>query len=525
MYQAFVHGAFDIRDADGRSVLPKGRKHTALLACLVLARHFRRTRKWLQGILWGEHGEAQGAASLRQALSTIRRHYADSVCPLQCDGQHVWLDPALISMAPNSWDNATLLEGMEIGEEAFEDWLREIRGAKAQLAAPATLADSSPGTARPGITIASLETCHAAPRSVAHANALVEQVISELFAVGMFEVYDQRSSPGATANADLVLAASVADAFGRVEVYLTLRERASERVVWRGSCELAGESHAADARIGHQLIAELTHVLVRRALHGSEDHLRYANNIASLLHGLFNPRSVPVPELVARLNECFAIAPNDALLYALRSTISTLQVGEHIAPSDPYHQVVAADVHQTLDLCQSNGIALALASHAEGFLLRNASFSLELSRKAIASNPANPLCWALHAMALVRCKQYDAAQRAATHATEIGRLGPLRSYLYSVACACAVINNKNEDAILFGERSYQQNTRFLAPMKYLVVAHTAQGNHRRASELAHAIREVDGRFGLQALLDPGYFIGFDAGRTLMISAARSLRLQ
>lgn len=525
MYQAFVHGAFDIRDADGRSVLPKGRKHAALLACLVLARHYRRTRKWLQGILWGDHGEAHGAASLRQALSTIRRHFADGVCPLCSDGQHVWLDPELISIAPDSWDNASLLEGMEVAGEAFGDWLRDLRGAKSQLAAPESLADGSPGVARPGIAIVPLDTCHAQPRSVAHANALVEQVISELFAVGVFEVYDQRSSPGAVANAELVLAASIADAFGRVEVYLTLRERVSERVVWRGSCELAGESHAADTRIGHQLIAELSHVLVRRALNGSEDHLRYANNIASLLHGLFNPRSVPVPELVARLDECFAITPHNALLYALRSTVSTLEIGEHMAPNNPYHQAVASDVHQTLDLCQSNGIALALASHAEGFLLRNAAFSLELSRKAIASNPANPLCWALHAMALVRCEQYGDAQRAAIHATEIGRLGPLRSYLYSVACACAVINNNNEDAILLGERSYQQNTRFLAPMKYLVVAHTARGNYRRASELALAVKELDGRFGLQALLDPSYFIGFDAGRTLMVSAARTLRIQ
>lgn len=524
MYQAFVHGAFDLRDAQGRSVLPTGRKHTALLASLVLARNYRRTRKWLQNALWCDGTDAKAANSLRQALLSLRRHFAAMPDPVRCDANYVWLDPELITVVADGALGAILLEGMEVGCEGFEDWLREIRGGPLELPAPAYVKGASSGPARAGISILPVEAEHAAPTARAQANAMVEQVISELFAVGTFEVYDQRRTPGASASGELLLGTSLQDAFGRVELYLTLRERANDRVLWRGSCELAGDDHAADTRTAHQLITELSNILLRHALNASADNMRYAHNVAYLLQGLFKPRTVAVPDLLARLDECFAIERDSAILYALRSTVSMLQIGEHIQPQQLSRQAVEADVQQTLDLCQTNGIAMALASHAEGFFLRNAGFSLELSRKAIASNPANPLCWALHAAALARCGERDAAQRAATHATEIGRLGPMRSYLYSVACACAAINNRHDDAIYFGEKSYQQNTRFLAPMKYLVVAHTAKGNYERATDLARAVHELDGRFGLEALLDPGYFIGLDAGRALMIKAARALQI-
>lgn len=524
MYQAFVYGAFDIRDDAGRSVLPKGRKQIALLASLVLARHYRRTRKWLQNALWCDSLESQAAGSLRQALTVLRRHFEGMDNPLQSDAHHVWLDPAKITVVAEHAPGATLLEGIEVGCDAFEDWLREIRGSPVELAAPAYVAGSSPGPLRAGIAILPVEADHATPGATAQATSLVEQVISELFAVGVFEIFDQRARPGASAPGELVLGTSVSDAFGRTEFFLTLRERHNDRVVWRGSCELAGDSHAADTCIAHQLITELNNVLIRRALNASEDNMRFAHNVAYLLQGLFKPRTVAVPELLGRLDECFSIDRNSAILYALRSTVSALQIGEHILPEKLSRSSVEADVQQTLDLCQTNGIALALASHAEGFFLRNKDFSLELSRKAIASNPANPLCWSLHAAALARCGQHAAAQRAAVHSTEIGRLGPMRSYLYSVACACAVLNGRHDDAIHFGEKAYQQNTRFLAPMKYLVVAHTTKGNYNRANELAHAARDLDGRFGLEALLDPSYFIGLDAGRARMIEAARTLQL-
>lgn len=66
-----VMGAFRITDARGRDFTPKGRKTRALLAMAVLARG-PVSRERLATMFWGDRGEEQAKASLRQALYELR---------------------------------------------------------------------------------------------------------------------------------------------------------------------------------------------------------------------------------------------------------------------------------------------------------------------------------------------------------------------------------------------------------------------------------------------------------------------
>ena len=62
-----------------------------MLAMLAVAPGGRRERRWLQYKLWSERGEREGAASLRQTLSALRRALAPMGDVLEADRTTVTL--------------------------------------------------------------------------------------------------------------------------------------------------------------------------------------------------------------------------------------------------------------------------------------------------------------------------------------------------------------------------------------------------------------------------------------------------
>ncbi len=74
-----VIGAFRVLAHDGEDLTPRGRKARALLAMLALTPTRRRSRPALQDKLWSDRGAEQGAASLRQTLTEIRRSLGDAL--------------------------------------------------------------------------------------------------------------------------------------------------------------------------------------------------------------------------------------------------------------------------------------------------------------------------------------------------------------------------------------------------------------------------------------------------------------
>ena len=86
-----LNGAFSISDNSGR-ILSLGAKQQAIVATLATARDGVRTRAWLQSMLWGSFAPAQASASLRNALSSIRRTLGPDLADIiQGNRERVWL--------------------------------------------------------------------------------------------------------------------------------------------------------------------------------------------------------------------------------------------------------------------------------------------------------------------------------------------------------------------------------------------------------------------------------------------------
>lgn len=125
-------GPFRVADVRGSDVTPNSPKAQGLLALIATAPGLRRSRIWLQDKLWSESGQAQGASSLRQCLRRLRAALGAHAECITTKSGWIGLDPTRVRVRtqPHTADvdaSVEFLEGLDIGDPEFEDWLRDQR--------------------------------------------------------------------------------------------------------------------------------------------------------------------------------------------------------------------------------------------------------------------------------------------------------------------------------------------------------------------------------------------------------------
>jgi DNA-binding SARP family transcriptional activator len=121
-------GRFSIVGPDSADATPRGRKDRAILAYLLLHKGDRVPRERLMEMLWGDRGERQARASLRQALTQIRGATRNGRDFLRADRDHVWVDTACVVEVVEDpdcprQDGAQLFDDLDHITPAFDDWL------------------------------------------------------------------------------------------------------------------------------------------------------------------------------------------------------------------------------------------------------------------------------------------------------------------------------------------------------------------------------------------------------------------
>jgi TolB-like protein len=136
-------GGFAVRDDEGREIAIGSRKGQALLAFLALPPGKPQPREKLTGLLWSDRGEQQARSSLRQALTELRKAFVDlDPPPLITDRDTVHIDPDAVEVDAVTFDRLVdkdrpgglaraaelyrgdLLDGLDVRDAAFEEWLR-----------------------------------------------------------------------------------------------------------------------------------------------------------------------------------------------------------------------------------------------------------------------------------------------------------------------------------------------------------------------------------------------------------------
>ncbi len=152
--QVRLFGRLAVTADDGKPVKIAGKKHQALFAYLAVNAGKAQPRERLAELLWGDRFDEQARQSLRQAISKLRKDLSDTEEELLLtDGDDITLNSDVILVDAIKFEQlaatessgaleeaATLyrgafLDGFNIKEKGFEDWIRSERLRFGELAA------------------------------------------------------------------------------------------------------------------------------------------------------------------------------------------------------------------------------------------------------------------------------------------------------------------------------------------------------------------------------------------------------
>ena len=119
MLRLTLFGMFRATDERGREIPITSRKGRALLAYLALPPGKARSREAAMALLWSDRGEAQARASLRQALSGLRKALGQDLYEaLTIDEDSLKLEADCVVVEPAS-GGERLLDGLQVNDPAF----------------------------------------------------------------------------------------------------------------------------------------------------------------------------------------------------------------------------------------------------------------------------------------------------------------------------------------------------------------------------------------------------------------------
>jgi hypothetical protein len=548
-------GPFRVESPEGHDCTPHSRKTRALVAMLVLSPHGTRSRAWLRDKLWSDRGENQASGSLRQALSELRRAFA--VLPsdvLSADASTVSLDLNRLDidihdvqqdsprLGPVAGTPLQLLEGLDVRDPEFEEWLRAERAFwMERLAAggggqrPRDEASPSPATARPslrpigaalsprraigllpGICLGCDETATLLP------DMLIEAIVRSATELLPLDIYDYRTTNGAHGTGvgpEFLLRVQLRRVGRRSDLSILLYRTASQELVWSHVRELMpSEDGLPDGEAQSSFIAEVVdrlaaHLVISPALADSPVIYPAAYEALNLI---FRVEEGALARAETLLH--YGRAENEGLAAAMLSYVSTFRLGEHIGEwGDLQRAATMANASQALTVQPFNSVALACLGHVYAYVMRDFEMAGELHGQALRLNPNQAFVWDHYALHNIYVGRYQAAFDAAREAVRLGSFSPLRYSYETTMCMAATMIGDYATAMRYGNRALSRQPRFLAAMRYLLACYGHAGQMEAASALLARLDMIDPDFCMESVRQNGMALADHDGQRRLLA--------
>jgi DNA-binding SARP family transcriptional activator len=518
-----VIGAFRALAHDSEDLTPRGRKARALLAILALTPTRRRSRSALQDKLWSDRGPEQGAASLRQTLTEIRRAFGERYrnC-LVTDMHGVGLDPDRVTVDLDTADLSefasrleapSLLEDVDVADEEFEHWLRNQRTAFEQRIAsskpgglavssePAMIVHSPSAPARPWIRIL------APAASSSESGLFLSRLVGDRIAQGLvdqwgIEVRDDGEGPrGVRVRVDAMpMSREVA-----VNVVLFSADGALQ--LWSGSSAISLEyGFVSDAprlqALINQAVDVAAHYLNRTA--SSPEACVAFKQAFEAVHRMLKIDLGEVDGADALLAIAFEADPRPVYL-AWRAYARAFYVGEHLHVDRRLAVEESEELaRRALEADPHNATVLALTSHVFGFVLRKWEFAHQLAELSVKSNPSLPLGHAYLGKAKLELGEREAGYRETCRGLELSGQAPYRHMLYTAYGLASLATGRFDEALRAAEVVHSMVPIFRPLRRYLVPLYLRLGDRDKARDAFQKMRLIEPSFSLDAMREQSY---------------------
>jgi hypothetical protein len=522
-------GSFAIQGSTGEELTPRGRKACAIIAMLALAPDGRRTRSWLQDKLWSTRAPEQGAASLRQSLHELRTALGGDRDLIVADKFNVSLDRSkcvtdLERGAARATAASELLEGLDIGDDQFEDWLREQRASfdrERSTVKSDAVADMQPAaTSRAPEQHRQLLVLTRAPPEQSEAsiitNSLLDAVAKSVVELGVAEVYDRPWKPEQpthnddqiTAHGALSLQSEFFNSEAKKIVRLALLQVPQNSLAWSSTLQLSNDqANDIDDPAVRTCINLIVNVAVDQfsKLNGNESAQSLASALCrSGIAHLFRLGKVNCETADSLFARAFEIEPRGIYL-AWRAYVRTFLLAERHSTDRKTSEEEAFDfMHRALAMEPYNSYVAALSAHVQSITRRSDAAAYELAERSIQLNRANPLGWALIGVAETYLGRVRAGLRHTLLAREIAGHAPYRYQLDAFSFIASTVAGDVDRAIQLAEACHAIAPDFKPPLRYLSALYAYRGERERSFEMVQKLQLNEPDFTLDKLRDKAY---------------------
>lgn len=516
-YHFRLLGTFRLLAPDGRECVVRGSKDRALLVLLCLARERRMVRALIQDKLWSDRGQEQGAVSLRQSLSQLRKVLGPGQDVLGSNRSMVWLNEDRVACDLDDLDGALgdlpvgaeppeLFEDLTKIDPEFDDWARDRRLECADrvdeiLAARPPAQIVWPGTL-PRARLALRRTTEPEAGS-SDAQYAVAGVISALDELNCFDIIEEIGDARQAADADFTLTVRLWHSDSQGGVSLALTADADNHLIMQVARLDAPTDGVALEKWINTTIDMTALAMVKRA--GADPALartRLSGLVAA--SEIFRSRGREAGRIGTLLDRCAAEGGGGVPL-AWKGFLLTYLVGERRAddPEAATEEAVAL-VRQAIEREPTNATVLALASYVYSFLQHDYFTGFELASRAVQLNPRHALAHAFLGCANVYLGRAEVGRRSCLHARRIAGTGPHR-YLVDTLCFIAsAASGRLDDALALAESTHQQVTDYAPPLRYLSLLYRHRNDEARAAGTDRLLRGIEPDFSPELMRERSY---------------------
>lgn len=500
-------GQFRVESIDGSDLTPRSAKAQGLLAMLAAHPQHTRARIWLQDKLWSDRAREQGAASLRQALTEIRRSLGEHSEIFQSDRRTASLLADVIEVTRDH--DGEFLEGLDVRDPEFDEWLRLERlqssGLPARPISPEHLVLPEPRQ-RYVVTI---------PQET---GSEMERLMSEVFVANVASNLGEQLCVGTESPANergggdrITLKAHTVFHNGQVILHSTCTSGPANKQIWSGRRVLPahGAPPINDDRvlqmaseavgiIGEQLSAEAR--TLRTELENDPGVL------ASLaVQKIFSMRQDEQTEADEMLRRAFDVSPRGTFLaWRVFLRVTRLLERHQYCPQTTLDELNLLCA-KALELEPMNSLVVSIVAYAKLVVTGEVGEGFELSRRASALNNANPFAWLALCTSNLYLGQVNEAHTYMMRARTIGSASPFKFWWDTGACLTATATGNFDAAASLANSARVMSPDFRPPLRYLVALNLRAGNVEAALDAVGQIRQFEPGFLAEQLTEDGAY--------------------
>lgn len=484
-----LFGACIVRSVGQAAYEVTGTKHRALFALLATAPFGRRTRSFLQDTLWGTSCFDSGRQSLRRALSDIKALMGpayEQVLAVNNTEISLKLDCVHFIGRPGGGE---FLEGLDIRDNEFNEWLRGIRVSPEQLFGLfSASAQPPPRSMLPTIAVLPFRLVLGAPVDMVLGDWLAEEICRSLSRSNLLAVISHLSARELSTSkieltrvrevlgVDYCVAGSLRVAGDKVTLDADCIDAASGRIMWTRQFSgkigdfMGVQSDAVTEvvrSIGQTIASEAVVHAHGRAVASLADHQLLIAGVG-LMHQLKLSSFARSRELI---EEAIRRAPRAAEAHAWLGEWYVMSVFNGWSTDRARDTQMAQDcTARALDIESENSFCLTIDGVVNNNLLMRMDVAGQRFDAALERNPNEAMAWLLSGVLFAYRDEGTEAVARVSKAMRRSPLDPFGYFYTSLAASAHLAAQDYVQALEFANASLAKNDRHLSTLRVKICA-------------------------------------------------------